>query len=424
MRYQTLAEWLSWQESLHFTDIDPGLERISHVWQNMGGSARLPFPVITVAGTNGKGSSVAMLSTILRFAGYKTASYTSPHLLRYNERICIDGSPVSDSALCQAFQEIDHCRGEVSLTYFEFATLAAATLFCQQEVDIAILEVGMGGRLDAVNIFDTDIALITPISLDHTQWLGQTREQIGLEKAGIITQGQPVVFSEAPPTAVLSFAQNIASCVYQAEQDYYWRSDGTTWTWRNAKQTLPQLPLPALEGTYQLQNAAAVLQVVTLLADQGIPVLRQHIEQGLSNVTLAGRFQRIPGEIEVIVDVTHNQHGACNLRDLLIHNAIQGKTFAVVGMLKDKDITSVAATMADQIDGWYVGTLTSERGQTAAMLAKQMASSVTGPITIADSIEKAYQQARQKAQRGDRIVVFGSFQTVECVLRLLECAAD
>jgi len=421
MRFNTLPEWLDWQEKLHFTEVDPGLERIGAAWKALGGTPNLPFTVITVAGTNGKGSSVAILESILRAAGYKTGTYTSPHILHYNERICINGEPCSDSEICNTFQKIDTARDALSLTYFEFATLAAAEIFREKKIDIAILEVGMGGRLDAVNLFDTDIALITPISLDHTSWLGDSREQIGKEKAGIIRANKPVVLSEAePPQSVLSHASELMSPSYQATNEFNSVLSENSWHWKNEQREFKVLPLPALEGRYQVQNAAAALQVLSLLIDEkGYLISEQDIKIGLVQVSLSGRFQRITGEIEQILDVTHNEQGARNLSELLTETPVQGQTFAVMGMLKDKDAATVARILSPSIDHWYVGSLEGGRGMTSEHLSEQLNQSVgANKIEQFDSVELAYQQAWNMAKKGDRVLIFGSFHTVEAVLKL------
>ena len=422
MRFQTLPEWLQWQEKLHFTEVDPGLERVGQVWKQLGGSSKLPFTVITVAGTNGKGSSVAILDTILSEAGYRTGTYTSPHLLKYNERICIGGSPCDDTTICESFNRIDNARSQTSLTYFEFATLAAVDIFSQQNVDIAILEVGMGGRLDAVNLFDSDIALITPISLDHTSWLGTTREQIGAEKAGVIRQAKPVVCSEAnPPNTVLSQAQILKAPVFLAGSDFKinYESSDNVWQWSNQSTQIQNLALPALEGSYQLQNAAAVLQIVALLNEQQYTISEQHIRTGLTTVKLAGRFQRLPGDIEQIFDVTHNQQGAENLVKLLADTPCKGRTIAVLAMLKDKDVSALVSILEKSIDLWYVAGLQGSRGMTGHDLAIQV-TEIVGEDKVFDHkiVVDAYQQAMQEAQKGDRVLTFGSFHTVESVLRL------
>jgi len=420
MRFESLPEWLHWQERLHFTEVDPGLDRIGHVWHALEGSSKLPFTVITVAGTNGKGSSVAMLESILRTAGYKTGTYTSPHILRYNERICIDGQACNDDEIIRAFDKIDHARQSTSLTYFEFSTLAAVELFCEKKIDIAILEVGMGGRLDAVNVFDTDIALITPISLDHINWLGDNREKIGREKAGIIRAEKPVVCAETtPPESVLHYAETLASPLYQAEQEFNVIRQKESWQWSNTTHSWHDLPAPALEGHYQFQNAAAVLQVISLLIQQGYSVSEQQIKTGLTSVQLAGRFQRILGEIELILDVTHNEQGAKNLAQLLQEIPTAGQTLAVVAMLKDKDVAMVATILNSSIDSWFAAGLDGSRGMTADQLSEQLCLAIDNTkIQQSDTVETAYKQALSYANKGDRILVFGSFHTVEAVLRL------
>jgi len=420
MRFESLPEWLHWQETLHFTEVDPGLERIGQVWRALDGCSKLPFTVITVAGTNGKGSSVAMLECILRAAGYSTGTYTSPHILSYNERICIDGQPCSDDDICNVFNRIDTARQQTSLTYFEFATLAAVELFRENNIDIAILEVGMGGRLDAVNLFDTDIALITPISLDHTAWLGDNREQIGLEKAGIIRADKPVVCSEiSSPDSVLFHAKKLASPVYKAGKEFNVTQHDNSWLWSNSENSWDNLPVPALEGYYQYQNAAAVLQVISLLIQQGFSISEQQIKTGLSTVKLAGRFQRIAGDIEQILDVTHNEQGARNLAKLLEEIPTTGRTLAVIGMLKDKDATKVASVLNASIDMWFAAGLGGSRGMTSEQLSEQLHQHIDlSQIKQSDTVELAHKQAWDYAEKGDRILIFGSFHTVEAVLRL------
>ena len=418
MRFDSLPEWLRWQETLHFTEVDPGLERVSKVWQQMEGAADLPFKVITVAGTNGKGSSVAILDAILRAAGYKTGTYTSPHLLRYNERITINGKACEDEQLCQAFDKIDGARSDISLTYFEFATLAAVDIFCQQQIEIAILEVGMGGRLDAVNLFDADIALITPISLDHVTWLGNDRETIAFEKAGIIRSQHPVVCSEiSPPETVLNYANSLQSPVFIANQTFEYVQEDTIWNWSNSEQEWSNLPLPNLAGRYQLQNAAAVLQVIALLIGQGYEIKQQSIELGLNNVHLAGRFQRIAGQVEHIFDVTHNKQGADNLAELLTEQHYSGKTIAVLAMLKDKDVSAVATALSKAIDIWWIAGLDCQRGMSANELADRLKVIIPEErVKQENDVEQAYRHALNHAKQGDRLLIFGSFHTVEAVM--------
>ncbi len=417
MRFKSLPEWLDWQETLHFTKVAPGLARIGQVYQTLR-LDKPKFTVITVAGTNGKGSSVALLQSILSVAGYQVGTYTSPHLLRYNERICVNGMPCEDGEICAAFSDIDTARGDISLTYFEFGTLAAIKIFNQRKLDIVIMEVGMGGRLDASNILDADIALITPISLDHTNWLGDTRDKIGREKAGILRAGAPVVCSEAkPPESVLQIAAELGSPISQASKNFHYQPNNEdSWGWKNETQNYASLPKPNLAGAYQLQNAAAVLQVLSLLENNAFQIPLEAITTGLVEVKLLGRFQSVVGVIERIFDVTHNAQGAKNLATLLADNPCQGNTFAVLGMLKDKDVSAVTSRLAPQIDHWFVGGLPGERGQTGLEIAER-ATVERDKITAQDTVEKSYQAAMDRAKAGDRVLVFGSFHTVEAVMK-------
>lgn len=423
MRFNTLPDWLAWQETLHFRAIDPGLERVAAVWARLHENQSLPCRVVTIAGTNGKGSSVALLSSVLQASGYRVGSYTSPHLLRYNERIAINGQHATDPEICAAFARIDAARQDISLTYFEFATLAAALIFTESDIDIAVLEVGMGGRLDAVNLFDADVALITPIGLDHTLWLGDDRETIGYEKAGILRENQPLVCSEAsPPDSVLKRARDVKVTTYIAGHDFQIvETNDLDWLWQNDKQSL-RLPHPALHGHYQLDNAAAVVQVAQLLKTQGMQQIdTASIEQGLQDVQLAGRFQVLPGEVTRIFDVTHNQQGAENLALLLAEKPSNGRTYAVVGMLKDKDSDALFRALDGQIDHWFCGGLSGERGLDGQTLGESVRNALgtKQQVSIAITVEEAYSQAIKAAHNGDRLLVFGSFHTIEAVMRSL-----
>ena len=419
MRFQTLPEWLAWQEKLHFTEVDPGLERVRQVWQQLKGKATLPFKVITVAGTNGKGSSVAILDSILRAAGYRTGAYTSPHLINYNERIVVDGEACDDGLISEAFEEIDQAREGVSLTYFEFSTLAAVNIFCNKAIDIAILEVGMGGRLDAVNLFDADIALITPISLDHIQWLGHDRETIGFEKAGIIRANKPLVCTEKPPESVINYANELSAHISLATVDFNYQHDSQQWHWSNEIIAWRNLPHPALTGRYQLQNAAAVLQVISLLIEQGFNISQPQIEKGLIEVLLAGRFQQVPGAVLRIFDVTHNEQGALSLVELLTEPAFQGRTIGILAMLKDKEASTVSAILKPAIDDWYIAGLSGNRGMSVDTLALALKGVIDDDkINTFDTVSNAYREAMANARKGDRVVIFGSFHTVASVMLL------
>jgi dihydrofolate synthase/folylpolyglutamate synthase len=420
MRFTSLPQWLSWQETLHYTEIDPGLERIGQVWQQMGGNSRLPFTVVTVAGTNGKGSTVATLAAILIAAGFRVGTYTSPHILRYNERICIDQKPSDDQSICEAFERIDTARLDISLTYFEYATLAAADIFCRNNVDIVVFEVGMGGRLDAVNLFDADIAVITPIGLDHTQWLGDTREKIGHEKAGILRQNHPVVCAESTvPNSVVEKANQLNCPTFISGHDFHYGWTEIDWHWQYKNITYSHLPLPALKGDYQIQNSAAVLQVCLLLTRMGHSISEQAIRTGLQTIRLSGRFQSIPGDVQHVLDVTHNEHGAQNLVKLLANNT-KGRLFAILAMLADKECERVVALMNDVVDGWAFSGLNTERGQSGKALLTRVRPYISNtPAEAYHTVAEAHEALMNKAQAGDTILIFGSFQTVEAAIKIL-----
>ncbi|WP_054774514.1 bifunctional folylpolyglutamate synthase/dihydrofolate synthase, partial [Methylogaea oryzae] len=315
MRFSTLAEWLAWQETLHPKPIDLGLQRVRRVYDALGSGAA-PF-TITVGGTNGKGSSVALLSAILRAAGYRVGTYTSPHLLRYNERIQIDGEPVDDATICEAFGRVDGARGDTSLSYFEFGTLTALDIFRRAGLDAQILEVGLGGRLDAVNIIDADAALVASIDIDHQEWLGDSRDAIALEKAGIYRRGHPAVLGdpEAPP-ALLSYVDEQGIALHRQGREFGYSMDGAGWNWRGSTGSLRELPLPAMPGKHQLLNASAVLQLLQLVQTR-LPVAESAVRRGLETVRLAGRFQLIPGAPAVLADVAHNPQAARVLAEYL-----------------------------------------------------------------------------------------------------------
>lgn len=413
MRFSTLDDWLAWQETLHPQEIELGLERVSQVFRRLHDQPA-PFVVITVAGTNGKGSSVALLEAILLRAGYRTGTYTSPHLLRYNERIRLDGRTVDDTSLCQAFQRIDVARGTVSLSYFEFGTLAALDIFYHTLPEVILLEVGMGGRLDAVNIMDPDVALITSISRDHMDWLGQDREAIAREKAGIMRHGIPVICSDPePPAAIAHQAAAIGACLYQLQQDFHYHSTDPVWTWCTRHQQRHDLPLPALRGEHQLQNAAGVLMALEVLAGR-LPVSQQHIRQGLLAVQAPGRFQVIYGEGDVttIIDVAHNPASAAVLARQLEMWDKRGRIHAVVSILNDKDLYGMFAPLADCFDTWYLAETGAARSATAERLVEVLQPLTALPVQCCASVAAAYTEARRHAASGDTIVIWGSFYTV------------
>ncbi|MFZ5594409.1 MAG: bifunctional tetrahydrofolate synthase/dihydrofolate synthase [Pseudomonadota bacterium] len=417
MRFNSLNEWLAWQETLHPSAIELGLDRARSVLQRMG-LEHPPFPVVTVAGTNGKGSSVAMLETILRSAGYRTGVYTSPHLLRYTERIRIYTEEIDAGNLCSAFERVDQARGETSLTYFEFGTLAAIDIFAGSRLDVAIMEVGMGGRLDAVNLLDADIALVTSIGIDHAEWLGDTREKIAFEKAGIFRPARPAICGDPdPPQTLIDHAAAIGAPLYRLGHEFGYQVEGSSWSWWSQARRRTALPHPALRGAFQLQNAAAVLMVLELL-DDFLPLSQQDVREGLTTVSLPGRFQVLPGLPLRIFDVAHNPHGAQVLAQTLGSQPCAGKTHAVMAMLADKDIAGVVAAMREMVDVWHAAGLSVGRGASAARVVETLqAAGVPAPIHAYNDVATAYAQVVASAQPADRIVVFGSFYTVAEAMR-------
>jgi len=416
MQFQTLADWLAWQSTLHPQTIDLGLSRCQQVAQRLN-LTDFSFKIITVAGTNGKGSTVTLLDTIYTTAGYQTGRYTSPHLLHYNERICINGQPVTDAQLCDAFFHIEQARHTISLTYFEFGTLAALWLFQRHALDVVVLEVGLGGRLDAVNIFESDVAVVTQIGIDHVEWLGADRDSIGREKAGIFRAQRPAVCSDPePPQSLLHYAAQLQTPLYRLNQQFFYQKiNDNQWSWSSEFANYAQLPLPNLTGAYQLQNAAGALMAITLLQSQ-LPVSETIISQALNRLALPGRFQIVPGAITKIFDVAHNPLGIQVFSDNLRQQPCAGKTHAVVGILKDKAVAEMLAGIAPQVTQWYVAPLDSPRSTSAEELAEQLRTLGQTAIIVCDSVTMAYQHALQEAQPLDRIIVFGSFYTVAAAL--------
>ncbi len=408
-----LSGWLTYISAQHPQQVELGLTRVRQVWQALGA----PTParqVITIAGTNGKGSCVALLQVMLQAAGYRVGAYTSPHLRRYNERLVIAGGPVTDEMLCAAFVAVEHARHTTPLTYFEYGTLAALHLLQSHQLDVALLEVGLGGRLDAVNIVDADVALITGIGLDHTDWLGDTLEAIGAEKAGIMRSGRPVVYA-APtmPQSIASAAHQIGADLLRVGRDYHYQASGQDWHWHTAELNRHALPLPNLRGSIQLQNAAAVLQVLTCLHDH-YPVDQQAIRQGLLNVTLSGRFEIHQRRARWILDVAHNPQAVAGLADQLGDYFVAGKVRAVVGLLQDKVSADLFRAIAHRIDCWYLLDLSAaERGASAHRL-QQAAQSVTATESLTLCAEPAagFALADQHSDADDLVLVFGSFVTV------------
>lgn len=419
MRFNTLQQWLDWQAELHPSEIELGLERVSTVWSQLH-SKKFPVPVISVAGTNGKGSCVAMLESIARAAGYRTGCYTSPHLVRYNERIRIDGEEATDQQICSAFQRVDDARQTLPLTYFEFGTLAALDIFASAGLDLVILEVGLGGRLDAVNIIDPDVALITTVDIDHADWLGDTREAIGREKAGIMRPGVPAVCATPnPPDSVRKHAETIGARLYVAGEAFGVHQEEQGWSWWSQQRQRHSLPQPYLRGRFQLQNAAAVLMVFQAL-NTLLPVDQRAVRAGLQDVRVPGRFQVLARDPLVILDVAHNVEAATALASNLQDMYSSGNTCAVFAMLADKDLHQVVSVMKSRIDHWFCAPLSGPRALGADELATGLSSEGVSETTVTpcSTLGEAYDRARDCAGDGGRVIVFGSFLTVGGVLQL------
>jgi dihydrofolate synthase/folylpolyglutamate synthase len=433
----TLAGWLELLEARHGTSICLGLERVSGVLAALG--VRSDAALITVGGTNGKGSVCAMLEAILRAEGYRVGCYTSPHLLRYNERVRIDGIEASDEALAAAFAEVEAARGDVPLTYFEHGTLVAWKLFCAQRLDAVILEVGLGGRLDAVNAFDADCAIVTGVAMDHMNFLGDTREAIGFEKAGIFRAGRPAICGDrTPPQSLVEHVQAIGAELWVIGRDFGFDGGRQQWRyWRNGAPSpahssdVPNVPPinrgglahPALRGANQLYNAASAITALDTLRKR-LPVSMQAIRQGLMQVELPGRFQVLPGQPQVVLDVAHNPQAAGVLADNLGEMGFAPETWAVFGMLADKDVEGVARCMDARIDHWMPCTLPGPRGLEAGALIGRLRAAGVEEAKIAEGCATpadAYAQARECAAVDDRIVTFGSFLTVADVLAAIQC---
>jgi len=407
---KSLAEWLAFIERQHPKTIALGLERVAEVYRRM--NVALAYPVLTVGGTNGKGSCCAMLEAMLHAGGYRTGLYTSPHLLRYNERVRIAGAQASDEALCASFEAVEAARGDIALTYFEYGTLAALWLFARERIEAAVLEVGLGGRLDAVNIVDADCAVLTSVGIDHVDYLGPDRESIGREKAGIFRAGRPAVVAEpVPPRSVL----DAPGVHYLLGRDFGYAHEHSQWTYWGPAGKRGGLAHPALRGALQLRNAAAAMCALDCLHEK-LPLGVQDMRRGLAEVTLPARFQVLPGRPQVILDVAHNVQAAQALADNLGASGFAPETIAVCGMLRDKDIAGVLAALAPRVTHWHLASLSGPRAASANELAEHAQGEVQRFATPAE----AFAAALKRADANDKIVVFGSFLTVAEVMAWLK----
>jgi len=420
--FQTLNDWLAYCEQLHPVAIDLTLERVRTVAQRM--AIGMKCPVITVAGTNGKGSTCAMLEAILLQAGYRTGVYTSPHLVHFEERLRLSGQPVDDTELIAAFAHVERARCQnddvISLTYFEFSTLAILDVMRHHRLDVVVLEVGLGGRLDAVNIIEPDCAIITSIDLDHMALLGDDREAIGYEKAGIMRTGKPVIISDpVPPQSVLDRALEVGADMWRVGHDFNVSGDKQQWGWAGRGRRYAGMAYPSLRGANQLVNAAGVLAALAALREQ-LPVTAQAVRSGLLSAELPGRFQIVPGQPTLVLDVAHNPHAVAALTANLDAMGFFPTTHAVFGAMADKDLTAMLARIGPIIDKWYFTDLPTPRAFSGEQLLTQWQAQNTRKNTTANVYadpESALQAALAGADPADRIVVFGSFYTVGGVLK-------
>lgn len=458
-RTASLQDWLYYLETAHSKPIDLGLERVKAVAGKL--ALATPYRIITVAGTNGKGSTCAMLDAILLASGYKVGLYTSPHLIDFNERIRVNGEFASDADIIEQFSRIEQARGDITLSYFEYATLAALLLFEREHVDVAVLEVGLGGRLDAVNMVDADCAIITSIDIDHADYLGDTREKIGWEKAHVFRPGKPAICADPmPPDTVAEYARQIGADLWRFGHDFNYSGDRQQWAYGGRGQRRSGLAYPSLRGANQLINACAALAALEALRP-GIVVTQQAVRLGLSNVALPGRLQILPGVPTIILDVAHNPHAAAALGQNLDNMGHFTNTYAVVGMMKDKDAASVIARLASRVDHWYCASLPEPRGMSGEALAQIVRQVLAGrplasvsaapperarimaagaivsepaaspgvrsaalPPVATDAVTvsnfenplQAFSTAQKQVSGNDRILVFGSFATVGPIL--------
>jgi dihydrofolate synthase/folylpolyglutamate synthase len=419
----TLADWLVRLESLHPKAIDLGLERVADVKNRLGIS--FDCPVIIVGGTNGKGSTCAMLESILLQAGYRVGLYTSPHLLHFNERARLGGQPVEDAVLVEHFAAVEAARGNISLTYFEFSTLAILSLFAEAKLDAVILEVGLGGKLDAVNVIDADVAIVTSVDLDHKEYLGDTREQIGFEKAGIFRPGQAAICSDpVPPQSLIQHAQSIGADLWLLGRDFNYSGDKQQWNYGGRSQRRNALGYPSLRGANQLLNACAALAALEVLRLR-LPVGAQEVRSGLVMVDLPGRFQVLPGRPAIVLDVAHNPHAAATLGQNLDNMGFHRFTYAVFGAMRDKDIDGIIGHLKERVDHWCLTDLPLPRAALAQDIRQKLLQAGIQPGIHADAEctiacfatpAEAFANAMNRAGENDRIAVFGSFLTVAGVM--------
>ncbi len=411
MHLSTISQWLDWIASLHTSEIELGLERVKKVGVKLG-VLRFDCPIVLVGGTNGKGSTVAGLEAIYLAQGYQVGAFTSPIIFTHHEQVRINGRMLNDDAFCSAFQQVAQALGEVTLTPFEFHTLTALVIFKAHALDVLLLEVGLGGRLDATNIIEPDISVVTSIGIDHVDYLGDTREKIALEKAGIFRPGKPAVCGDAnPPATLIDYANQIGAKLYIQDKEFFYTKEKEDWTFSCLDKTYTHLPLNQL----YLQNMATVLMVIHLLQKR-LSVDQAAMIKGLSNIQLIGRVQIFPGKVTEIYDVSHNIDSITLLAKRLQEMPCEGKTYGVFSMLADKAISESISVIAPYITEWYVAPLTGKRAASADVLSQALQKAGVTAFVMYEAIEAAYGAAKEAAEPGDRIIIFGSFHTVAAAL--------
>ena len=407
---KTLQDWLDWQQTLHPQNIDFKLERIKSVYNKLN-IPKIADKVIIVAGTNGKGSTVAILESILHENNYSVGSFTSPHIINYNERIRFNKTEVETSELIETFKIIDDIRGDTTLTYFEFATLTAFYLFSKKMLDYVILEVGLGGRLDATNIIDSDLSIITSIGIDHTEFLGSTIDSIAMEKAGVMRPFKPSIYAgRNPPSSLFTYANKIKSRLQFNTNDFHVKRLKNSWVWSDKASNI-ELPMLPLIGDFQYDHAGAAIKAIKIL-DPELLHNKISLDNGIRNITLLGRYQILSKEPEIILDVAHNEDSAKKLQENLMKNRTC-KTIAIIGILKDKDVYSLIKPMIDIVDLWYCVTIDSIRGMNAQEIKARMSTLVNKDnIFISDTMTDASLKAMSQLDKQDRLIIYGSFYTV------------
>ena len=408
-RFNSLPDWLNWQEQFHPRLIDLGLERVAEVFNKLHPTYTKPLTII-VGGTNGKGSCIAFLEAIYRAQGYKVGAYTSPEIIHYRERIKINGKAVSDKMICEAFARIDSARTDVSLSYFEFGTLAAIDIFSHANLDIQLLEVGLGGRLDAVNIIDAHVTLVSSICIDHVDWLGGTREAIGLEKAGIFRKNMPAIIGDNnPPASLIIAAKEKQTPLRCINQDFNYQLNAKEWHWHSPSQSYTHLPKPALKGRHQFNNASSALMAITTLQPY-LAVDEKAIKQGLKNTRLTGRFQLIKNRPQILLDVGHNPQAVEMLADYLKVHFKGKKIHAVFAIMKDKDISAIIDIMSHLVSNWFISPIKTPRAVSNPVLqALFIQKNISNVVYEFQDFKATFTAAKQNAKKDELILIFGSF---------------